>query len=334
MMILGAAFSACSSDGPDKPEDKVRLYNEADSVALCKILKAAYGPYLDGLMYIHDKSLDDMSSWYPMVVWENVEGSAEKRIVSLTLPNLFEDTGSMPASPWPSEEYGHISPAIWDLECMKHFLVVSEMFHGEIPPCGDGGQNLLHFEFRETNISALPLDLFTLPNLRQLYGRRNMALKKLPDGLETIPFRSDLDCWIYESGLTDDAPVDLKIFIRLTENEYTSVDWEKLRKVDVLNILTHPLNPGNILHLMGPHLRFNKITGTIPDDILTDPLLMVYILNILNPQDEGYGFDNLPSVAEIFAMKQKYMEEHPETAQALSKIYPLSETGWLSPEVE
>ena len=93
-------------------------------------------------------------------------------------------------------------------------------------------------------------------------------------------------------------------------------------------ILTNPIRSG-MMNLRTPYLSYNKITGTIPDDILADPLMMIYIENIFNPQQEGYGFDNMPPVSEIFAMKQKYIEQHPEDALALSKIYPLSEAGWL-----
>ncbi len=333
VMMLGATFSACSSDGPDKPEDKVRLYNEADSVAFCKVMKAAYGPYLDGLLYSMGASLDKASSW-PGAVWGNVSGSSEKRIVGISLANLFEETGHMPSVAWPSEDYGHVSPAIWECEYLQTLVVKSEVFHGEIPTCGDSGGNLKHFEMRNTNISSIPLDIFKLPALEALYIYGNMALKELPDGIGDIPFRTGVTMRVEESGLTGVAPVNIKLKISLIHNDYNTIDWERFKRIDVKDILTNTSYTHGIDELRGPLLKYNKISGTIPDDVLADPLMVLYIANVLYPQEEGYGFDNLPSVAEIFAMKQKYMEEHPETARALGKLYPLSETGLQTPNFE
>lgn len=318
--LLGAAFAACSNDEPN-PNEGYRLYNEADSAAFCEIMKAAYGPYLPGLSYAMGFTLDDASSWpKELVIWEmGGEFGPNKRIVWLNLYNLFESTGLNPSESWPSEKFGHISPAVWDLECLTYFRVESEMFHGEVPECGDGATRLSLFYLDNTNITSLPLDIFTRPNLTNLHCSHNMALKHLPDGIENIPFKDKLACTIRNSGLTGAAPMDIKLRFGLEKNEYTSVDWDGFRKVDILEMLAN--------YEYSYDLEGNRISGSIPDDILADTPRMLYLFNMTDPQQEGYGFDNMPSLAELYAMKQAYIEEHPDLAELLDRFYPFSPTG-------
>ena len=237
--LIGEAFAACSNNDGPQGNDDYRLYNEADSAAFCEVMKAAYGPYLPGLSYAMDFTLEDASTWpNSLVMWQDPsEGNRNKRIARISLTNLFESTGHYPSESWPSDRYGHISPAVWDLDCLRVLSVKSEMFHGAVPECGDGARSLSRFEFDNTNISSLPLDLFTLPNITDVHGWGNKELKHLPDGIENVPFKDNLTCTIKYSGLTDAAPIDIKIRFGLENNEYTSVDWDSFRRADIMDLL-------------------------------------------------------------------------------------------------
>lgn len=251
-----------------------------------------------------------------IVTWERgAGGSWDKRIVYIRLSNLFESTGTYPSEGWPSERYGHISPAIWDIEFLKALNIYSEMFYGEIPECGEGGKYLESFSFNNTNISSIPLDLFTLPNIHHISGPDNKNLKHLPKGIEDVPFKDNLKCSFTRSGLTGEAPVGLHLRSWLDENDYTSVDWDSFNQINILDRLR---DTKTISWFQG-----NKICGEIPEDVLAEPLKMIYLVHITYPQQEGYGFDNMPSVAELFAMKQAYIEEHPELAELLKHFQPI-----------
>ena len=319
--IIGLSFSACSNnDDPSGPDYTVQTYSQHDKALYQEILKAAYGPYLDGLLYSLNATLDDPES-YPGARWSNVEDCPDMRITEISLNNLFEKTGHMPSVGWPSESYGHISPAIWDLESLNSIYIESEMFHGEIPPCGEGGKNLRVLNIDNTNITSLPLDLFMLPNMTALAGWGNMALKQLPDGMNSVPYKNVL--WrLREGGLTGSAPADIDIDLILSYNEYTSVDWDVWKDIDVISRLRLKPNTTNTYFVSAPLLTRNRITGSIPEEILTDTLRLIYIYDRIHPQLPGYGLDNMPPTAEVFKMKNEYMANHPDIADMVYFLRP------------
>ena len=318
--LLSGSFAACNNDGADLPDYNDLMFNKQDREAYFEVLKAAYGPYLEDLLSSLNASLDNPKS-YPGAVWAYVEGSLEKRIVTIVLKNLFEETGQITSEDWPSETYGHISPAIWDCEYLTTLGISSEMFHGDMPPCGDGGKNFKCLYLFNTNITSLPLDLFMLPTMTALFGTGNKALKHLPEGMGSVPYKH-VDWYLLEGGLTGTVPAEIDIPIDLSYNEYTSVDWEDWKKIDVISrIRLHPDSEGTY-YVSAPRLKRNKISGIIPEEILTDTLKLIYTYDRIHPQLSGYGFANMPPTAEVFKMKNEYMKNHPDVADAVKYMRP------------
>lgn len=320
--LLSGSFAACNNDGADLPDYNDLMFNKQDREAYCEVLKAAYGPYLEDLLSSLNASLDDPKS-YPGAVWTYVEGSLDKRIVGIELKNLFEETGHIPSENWPIETCGHISPAIWDLEYLSILFISSEMFHGNLPPCGDGGKHFKRLDLYSTNISSLPLDLFRLPKMTALWGTDNIALKYLPEGLGSLPYKH-VDWYLLKGGLTGNVPTNIDIPIDLSYNEYTSVDWEEWKKIDVISRLKlYPDTTVKFYYVTAPLLKRNKISGIIPEEILTDTLKLIYTYDRIHPQLSGYGFANMPPTAEVFKMKKEYMENHPDVADAVMYMRPI-----------
>ena len=82
--LLSGSFAACNNDGADLPDYNDLMFNKQDREAYFEVLKAAYGPYLEDLLSSLNASLDNPKS-YPGAVWAYVEGSLEKRIVTIVL---------------------------------------------------------------------------------------------------------------------------------------------------------------------------------------------------------------------------------------------------------
>ena len=62
-------------------------------------------------------------------------------------------------------------------------------------------------------------------------------------------------------------------------------------------------------NVWAPH---NRLSGTIPEEILKDTLRIYHFSRQASLQQDEYGYSNMPSDEEIEKMMTQYKKDHPE----------------------
>lgn len=277
--IMGSA-SSCSDDGPSAP----RLYSEADSLALCKIMAEA--PVLYEFQYKWDpkriKSLPP--DWN--VVWRMCD-DGQYHIVTMVV------------CAYDYRVAGRISEAFADLECLETVAIMGPGWEGQLPD--DFGQNITGLALKETSLTSIDCKM-NLGGIWQLFVQDNPLLTTLPD-LSTLgrdlnysqQFNVVISGNENLSGQVPTINIQNKSWycIQIVDNGYTSVDYQQIGG--------YRCRWGTANHI---EMSNNKISGTLPDYITNDPQRLVRAYYILNPQSEGFGISNMPSDEEIARLKK------------------------------
>ena len=286
--LLGGlmTFYACSSnDEPElpkgEPEPTEPTFNKSDSLALIEIYKQG-----DGENWSSTWDFNDIMTWGG-TGWAIVEN--EYRCVQLFM--ISDNTGN-----------GIISPKIGELEYLVKFDVAGAAFGGEMPETITKLKHLKYFVIRNTLITKIPDDIFN-ENLIYVYivgndklgGTLPSSLTKLKGGSNSNPKRTYT---IMSNAYTGAIPLMKDVEINLSGNNLTSYPMEMagIREDGKQNIwATH-----------------NKLSGTIPEEVLKDTLRIIYFSGQVNLQQEGYGYSNMPTNDELTNMFKIYKNNHPE----------------------
>lgn len=308
--VICSLQSCGNDDQPDfRPAKEYRPYNSNDSAAFCEIMKTAFGPNLDKVCDYYKMKLDSIPSWPSgMPEWQWFDDIKEYRITDLTVcdehiyfDNIF---------------YGEVSPMIWELDSLRTMTICIKGVCGDFPERKDKGEKLKLLIIQNTQLSTIPLDLFTCPELNRMLVLSNKKLFSLPKGIESLPPDDKKDKTVYKisgNGLTGSAPSNLSRTFWLNDNDYRSIDWKHWKDTDFEKAVKQK---ENVLPT-GPILDNNKISGDVPDYILSDTLALLYTAFMIGDQQDGYGLKGLPSYEERQKMKDKFCANHPDYKQYL-----------------
>lgn len=302
--------SCGNNDQPDfRPAKEYRSYNSNDSAAFCEIMKTAFGPNLDKVCDYYKMKLDSIPSWPSGTPqWQSFDDIKEYRITDLTVcdEHIYFD----------KIHYGEVSPMIWELDSLRTMTICAKGVGGDFPERKDKGKQLKLLIIQNTQLSTIPLDLFTIPGLNRMLILSNKNLFSLPKGIESLPPDDKKDKTIYKiagNGLNGSAPSNLSRTLWLINNEYRSIDWEHWKDTDFGKAIKQKDNVPPI----GPILVNNKISDNVPDYILSDTLALLYTVFMIGDQQDGYGLKGLPSDEERQKMKDEFCTNHPEYKQYL-----------------
>lgn len=305
--LLFVMFQSCNgNEEPILTEEEDLHISSKDSVAFIEIMKAACGSNANELLNKYEIDINDPKTWvaerrlqYP-VEWKWNEANQEYRIVNLYVVSNTEDS--------------RFSRYVWDLDCLESLYV--GCIAGDVPPRNGGCPMLSNLQFDNSFATSLPDDIFEGSNLETVQFYRNFDLKTIPESLlkmKEYPFSSKFThIWMTDNGFEGAAPVETNREMSFSWNNFTYVDWERLRNVDFREKLMHD-RP----HI--PYCDHNMISGEAPDWVLQDTLATIYVCNMLWDQRDGYGITNLPDGAEYSKMKTEYAEHHPEFKRRFSK---------------
>lgn len=309
--LLIAIFQSCGGkDEPKAPGEDIRRYNSKDSIAFIEVMKAAYGSSTESVMHWYGIDLDDINTWgventspNRPVNWEWFDDIKEYRIVFLVVSGLayLEDDADYIE--------GYVSKHIWDMDSLDLLAISGKNIYGRIPERDMSCPSLTQLNISSTNITGIPNDLLKNQSSGFAYIINNKNLKTLPVGLiENIPTLDDpraTTVYLYNNGFEGTAPLEAERSVDLTKNNFTEVDWERLKSVDFKKKLMR-LIPAV------PFCSENKISGELPEWVLKDTLATIYSRYLIGDQKEGYGISNLPSYEEILNMMKEYADHHPE----------------------
>lgn len=307
------SFQSCGSDeDPEfRPVEEYRPYNSNDSAAFCDIMKTAYGPNLDKVCDYYKMKLDSISTWPSgLAQWTWFEDLNEHRLTDITVcdEHVYFD----------KLQNGEVSQEVWELDSLRTMTICVRGVYGEFPERKGKGERLEFLIIQNTNLSSIPFDLFTLPKLSRMLILSNKRLTSLPEGFESLPPDDKEDKTVYKimsNGLRGAAPSNLSRTIWLTDNEYQSIDWEIWKKTD----FEKAIKQKEKVLPTGPVLLGNKISGTVPEYILSDTLAVLYTVFMVGDQQDGYGLRGLPSDGERQKMKKEFCINHPDFGQYLKQ---------------
>lgn len=257
------SICSCSSDSDPDPVPQgpppPHLY-EQDSLALVEIWKAGAGEY-----WTTKWDLNDFMTWGGVSGVVSNPETNEHRVVALKINS-------------PGEELvANLSPEIVKLTELRYLYLSGKGWGGHMPKEIAELKYLREVSILDTNFEGeIPEGIFSLPELFffQIDGS-NISGELPSDITQTNPELF----WIRlrYCHLSGKIPSGIKVSIDLEGNDYTEFPYEYLEKS------AHPMS-----------LRYNKITGVIPDSILNDAYKMKRLEVNVDPQQKGYGYSNEP----------------------------------------
>lgn len=279
LMLAVLLYAAGCSDDNSR---EINLYkNKHDEAVVKRILKHCG---------INDKHTKDK---YAEVIWLFDNETLERRVMGLNLVNNTNDVCTVP------EE-------ITELPFLRELLVQGQSFQGRFIDL-DGKLPLLQrLVISNTSISSIPDNIFR-KSFSDASIRYNQNITEIPSSIHNLP---DIKDHIYDfsyNSFSGPVPLDLNIRIILDGNDFEYIDWEKAEG------RIYNFSPEQWKNRKTFSLIWNKLRGTIPDYILNDSL-GIYRLNLIaDPQQQGYGFDNMPTdFITLDWNANTYLLNHPE----------------------
>lgn len=311
LSLLFVMFQSCGgNDGPEAPTEEIRGYNPKDSIAFVEVMKAAYGEATDKVMAWYGMDLADMKTWgpengraYAPLHWNWYDNIKEYRIDDLVIRDFvfLEDEAD--------DIKGYLSKHVWDMDSLVYLWVRGRNIYGDVPERHKACPSLVELHISHTNISSIPEDLLYMPLPGWAYVNHNEKLKSFPAHLlENIPQIDDdgaITIYLDDNAFEGTAPMETNRSVTLQNNNFTQVDWERLKSVDFKEKLMYSIP-------LVPFCLENMISGEAPDWIFKDTLATIYTSYIVHDQKKGFGVSNLPSSEEVEKMKKEYAERHPE----------------------
>ena len=302
LALHGLILGGCSSDDDPEPQKPYRLFNEQDSAIACEIYKS-YSGKLEGVG--PELILDSIKTWPSMWVWDKEE--KRYNLVGLEIFSFDEPE---------SGAYGYIPECIGELKHLRSLSIIGKCYYGELPESVTK-LNLEHLWIEFTQFTSLPDDIFT-ENLTYVSIIENRKLKKLPPSVTRLRYRPTYPEPIFympDNAFTGECPAITHAYVQLFDNNFTSLDWTGAGGVDWL------VN-GSVIH-SGANLQGNRLQGEVPEDVLEkllkDPIRFNNFHGQILQQQEGYGFTNIPSWAEVSEMKKEYIANNPDWKENLPK---------------
>lgn len=267
IMILSIIGSCSSNDIPVEPEGPpARHLSREDSLVLVTLYKDGGGEYWDNKWDLNDK----VENWQGISCYLVDTPKNEYRVNAL---HLVCNTNA---------PRGILSEEIEKLSYLEILMMDGKGFAGPLPASLSNLKDLIRLSIAETSISGqIPEGILSLPKLRKIYLTRCELSGELPkDITETAPSLEYID--FSGNHLTGEIPSTLKEsiqFILLNNNDFIQYPFEYITKQEVKTVI---------------HMKFNKITGVIPDSILNNPKWLDDLEINGYPQKEGYGYSNAP----------------------------------------
>lgn len=259
---------ACNDDDkePEPPAPKAPYLHQGDSLALVDIWQKGDGKNWDIKW--------DLNNFYTWIGIQLIIDSTtmECRVVKLDIPY-----GAKNAT---------LSPKIGDLEYLLNFQIC-DGFYGPIPK-EIGKLKYLNFMWiSSTQLSGeVPKEIFQLKNLSTLMISGNKNLTHLPDEIANYNPTNFSKCILDNNGFIGKVPKGIKVRANLSYNNFTEIPFEYFTDPDAPEI----------------EVAFNRVSGTIPDEVLNNPQAMKKLMYCTYPQQKGYGYSNIP---------EKYLNNRP-----------------------
>lgn len=287
--LLGSliSFYACSSDNEPQlpltePMPMKPTFNKADSLALVEIYRQG-----DGNNWYSQWDLTDIRTWGG-TGWALDTEKNEYRLVKLFM--TANNTGN-----------GTISPRIGDLEYLTEFEASGKTFRGEVPETITKLKYLKYFDLTYTLVLKIPDDMFNenftyvyIGENKKLSGSLPSSLVKLKGGEYSNPSKHFR---IVYNAYTGAIPI-VEAEISFEGNNLTYYPFEIAGKSKI-----------GEYNVWAAH---NRLSGTIPEEILKDTLRIYHFSRQASLQQNGYGYSNMPSDEEISKMMEEYEKNHPE----------------------
>lgn len=296
LLVAGGCGSEDTPDIPEEPGKEVFTYNRNDSAAFCEIMRKAQADYFDTFLAMRNIRLDSILTWAPYVQWVHDSATKEARILYLfieaTNVEIFK---------------GEILERILELDSLKYLDIKGLSIGGTLPCRKDCKSALERIWVYNTSITEIPDEIFQYPRLVLMQLSKNYKLK-FPEGVRKRKYfnkKNPVRFWFMENGFTGTCPLDMPQTVNLEKNEFTAVSWEGMKEKDYKELFKMEYWPG-------PFLMNNKITGKLPDYILSDTLATIYVCGMISSQRKGYGIGNKPTDEEIQKMKEEYRRNHPD----------------------
>lgn len=301
LALHGLILGGCSSDDPEIPEPH-RLYNEQDSAIVCEIYKA----YQGNLHGVGSKLiLDSIKTWPSVWLWD--KETKQYNLIGLEL-NTTDDPKS--------GAKGYVPDCIGELKNLKHLIIMGKCYYGDLTEAVTK-LNLEQLIIEFTSFTSLPDDIFN-ENMTYVSVANNKLLKKLPKSVVKLRYHPDQPEPIFympNNAFTGECPAITHAYVQLFNNNFTSLDWTGAGGVDWL------VN-GSVIH-SGANLQGNRLQGEVPADVLEkllkDPIRFNNFHGQILQQQEGYGFTNIPSWAEVSEMEKEYIANNPDWKENLPK---------------
>lgn len=270
IMILAIIGSCSSNDIPVEPEGPPAPHlSREDSLVLVTLYKEGGGEFWDNKWDLNDK----VENWKGISCYLVDTPKNEYRVNALHLVcNTNAPRGILPKE-------------IEKLTYLEILMMDGKGFAGPLPASLSILKNLIKISIAETSISGqIPEGILSLPELRKFYLIRSELSGELPkDITKTAPSLEYID--FSGNHLTGEIPKFLNpniIILDLWYNDFTQYPFEHIIQRKEHGIKT-------IIDM-----KFNKITGVIPDSILNNPEWLKDLEIYGYPQKEGYGYSNAP----------------------------------------
>ena len=270
IMILAIIGSCSSNDIPVEPEGPPAPHlSREDSLVLVTLYKEGGGEFWDNKWDLNDK----VENWKGISCYLVDTPKNEYRVNALHL--LCNTNGPR----------GILSEDIEKLSYLEVLLMDGEGFAGTLPASLSNLKDLKEVSIIGTSISGqIPEGILSLPELRRLTLARCELSGELPkDIIDTAPSLEYIN--FSENHLTGEIPKFLNsnvIILDLWYNDFIQYPFEYITQRKEHGIKT-------VIDM-----KFNKITGAIPDSILNNPEWLKDLEIYGYPQKEGYGYSNAP----------------------------------------
>lgn len=260
MLLPLSILVGCNSDEPKIERPAGPHFSIQDSLALVDIYQKAKGE-----VWYTKWDLKDIQTWGG--VSAVLTDSNVYRVTQLLLPEGAEGILSDKIGELTELRVlgmggrglvGSIPAAIGSLTHLEELHIVGTSFQGSIPKEIGNLKNLRYLRIIENDLTELPEEIGQLPVDSYIDLSSNKFQGTVPEGL-----------FFSQSGQN--------IGISLENNNFTDIAWSYFLNND---------------EYMVPILRGNRLSGTIPDDVMRSSKWEKY-KDCLTKQQEGYGYSNL-----------------------------------------
>lgn len=305
---------SCSDiNDPDMRNGSCRLINESDSTVLFELLQNS----LDIIDMDKDKigkmTVADINGMTYLYDHSDLRVGKKKYDFQFEL-RYFDDINQYKISYLQISSTGLYDPVGMDvadlpeglkrLDRVEHLNIFGHGIKGELPDdllCSY--KDLKRIDIISTGMTKLPESLFS-PDLKVVEIHSNIDLCSLPESVSSLKSLGypETAFNITGNGITGDCPNIPDAFVNFSLNNFTGIDW---------NGVSRFVEDGPKIFLRGVDLEYNRIGGTIPDEVLNDTVKLWMLYISTGEQQDNIRFSNLPSADEMHKRIKEYKKNHP-----------------------